>query len=253
MMTFSASMIKKLPDFTIDLSFGCNDVEILAITGASGAGKTTIIRLLAGLERPDAGWISHRGNKWFDTGKNIFLPPQKRRVGYVFQEYSLFPHLNIERNVAFAAKDPSQTDRLLSLFDIRRLKKRRPHQVSGGERQRVALAQTLASEPEVLLLDEPFSSLDQMTRRKLRGELLKIKENFRLPIIQVTHDPDDVACLADQTLLIERGRLAGQWRPRPEVDDDLGGWKENIISSFQRPAQKVRRTCVFSGKGPVLT
>lgn len=204
---------KQLSDFCLDISFHCRDGNLLALTGPSGAGKTSIIRCIAGLEEPDSGYISYNGTCWYDSSCNINLPSRYRGVGYVFQEHTLFPHLNIEKNVAFSCTDSDKVAALMKTFDIYTLRTRRPGQVSGGERQRAALAQALASNPKVLLLDEPFSALDIITKKKLRNALNQLKKRFQLPIIHVTHDLDDASHLADCVLSVEKGKSSEEWLP----------------------------------------
>jgi molybdate transport system ATP-binding protein len=210
-MGLNVKIKKKLPGFEIDVSFACPDSGLIALLGPSGSGKTTIIRTIAGLERPDRGRITYNDTVWVDTEQGIFLPPQKRALGYVFQEYTLFPHLNLEENVSFAAKNKSRVDELLRLFGILHLRKRKVQQLSGGERQRTALAQALARDPDVLLLDEPFSALDVVTRKKLREELNDLKKQLSLPIIHVTHDLEEAEFLADEVFPIEQGKPAVGW------------------------------------------
>lgn len=212
-MKLKVNIKKKLNDFLLDISFHCPDGNLLALTGPSGAGKTTIIRCIAGLEEPDSGYISYNGDCWYDSSSNINLPSRNRGVGYVFQEHTLFPHLNIEKNVAFSCTDKDKVAELMETFDIYRLRKRRPGQVSGGERQRTALAQALASNPKVLLLDEPFSALDIVTKKKLRSALDQLKTRFQLPIIHVTHDLDDASHMADCVLSVEKGSASDEWLP----------------------------------------
>lgn len=213
-MKLNVSMHKKMHGFTIDLSLSCQNGELLALVGPSGAGKTTIIRTIAGLERPDRGIITHADTPWLDTQQGVELPPGKRNLGYVFQEYSLFPHLNVEANVAFGCKDAQRVSSLLRLFGIHHLGKRGVRNISGGERQRVALAQALAPNPTVLLLDEPFSALDPITRKKMRADLLRHKEKLNIPIILVTHDLEEADFLADTIVPVVEGKHAPLW---PEV------------------------------------
>ncbi len=210
-MALNVKIVKKLPEFVIDIAFACEDSELFALIGPSGSGKTTIIRIIAGLDKPDEGKISYNGEVWVDTEKGIFLPPQKRRLGYVFQEYSLFPHLTVEKNVTFAAKDTAKAEQLLQTLGVWHLRSRRVQRLSGGERQRIALAQVLASEPNVLLLDEPFSALDVVTRGKLQQELKALKGRLGLPIIHVTHDLEEARFLADAVLPLEKGRVVKSW------------------------------------------
>jgi molybdate transport system ATP-binding protein len=164
-MSISINFKKKLKYFDIDISCKCPDSKTLVMIGPSGGGKTTIIRMLAGLARPDEGSIVFNSETWFDSGSGINVSPQKRKLGYVFQDYTLFPHLSLFENAAFAAKDRKEVEELFELFNISHLRNRKPRQVSGGERQRCAICQALARHPKILLLDEPFSALDAITRR----------------------------------------------------------------------------------------
>ena len=205
-MRLEVAIKKRLPEFEIKVAFSCEDGRLLALTGPSGAGKTTIIRCIAGLDQPDSGRINYNGHSWFDGQQGIMQATRKRGVGYVFQEHTLFPHLDIAANVAFACPDRARVDELLTAFGFSRLAGRLPHQVSGGERQRAALAQALASKPKVLLLDEPFSALDPETRQVLRRELKALKEQLALPIVMITHDQAEANYLADQQLAIRLGR-----------------------------------------------
>jgi molybdate transport system ATP-binding protein len=182
-MILEVSVKKALPSFDLNLSFKVESGELKVLIGPSGAGKSTIIRMIAGLEKPDEGLIEYHGEKWVDTARKIFLKPQKRNVGYVFQDYRLFPHLTVYQNAAFAAQDKSKVEDLLHLFGIWDLKDFMPHKISGGERQRCAICQNLARSPRVLLLDEPFSALDVENRRKLRRELKALKREMPLPPI----------------------------------------------------------------------
>lgn len=202
---------KKLPQFELDVSFACPMEHLVALIGPSGAGKTTIIRIIAGLDTPDEGLITFNGQPWVDTRKGIFLPPQVRRIGYVFQEYTLFPHLNLYRNVSFAAQSPDLVKNLMTGLDIWSLKDQKPHMVSGGERQRCAIAQALARQPRVLLLDEPFSALDFVTRKKLREQVLSLKNTLSIPIIHVTHDLEEALFLADDIIPLISGQIMKRW------------------------------------------
>jgi len=199
-----ANIIKKMPGFDLKVSLSCEGGKLMVITGPSGAGKTTLIRILAGLEQADAGFIKLNNDTWFNSTSKVLLSPQKRKIGYVFQEHTLFPHLSVLENITFTNKDPQQANDLLSMFRIRHIANNMPHQISGGERQRVAFAQALARRPEVLLLDEPFSALDFDTRYSLQKELKKLKKLLSVPIIHVTHDPAETEMLADSVLHVER-------------------------------------------------
>jgi molybdate transport system ATP-binding protein len=190
-------------ELDLDLEVG---VETLALAGPSGAGKTSVLRAIAGLARPDRGRIESEGTSWFDARRGIDVPPEQRSVGLVFQDYALFPHLNVERNVAFSAANG--VGELLDRFGISHLAQARPAELSGGERQRVALARALAREPSVLLLDEPLAALDAQTRARVRTELREHLHAAGLPTIVVTHDFADAAALADRIGVLVAGRLA---------------------------------------------
>ena len=236
-MKLEINIIRRLPDFTIDVSFCCAAGTMQIISGPSGSGKTTIMRILAGLERSDHGFIRFNGTVWEDTAKRIFVPPQERGIGYVFQEYSLFPHLTVEQNIGFASVASENIGRYLNYFNIRHLADRYPRQLSGGERQRVALAQALAREPKVLLLDEPFSALDYLTRMKLRKSLQELKKSVSIPIIHVTHDLDEGLQMADGFLPLERGSISYDWLPE-NIRADLPGNHYHVCSGIpgKKPA-----------------
>ena len=179
--------------------------ETVALVGPSGAGKTSVLRVIAGLLRPERGRVALRDETWLDTESGRDVPPESRRVGFVFQEYALFPHLSVRANVAFGGHD--RVDELLDRFGISHLADVRPSTISGGERQRVALARALARDPEVLLLDEPLSALDAYTRARVRFELRELLQELALPTLMVTHDFDDAAALADRVGVLVDGQL----------------------------------------------
>ncbi len=210
-MELNVSINKKLPHFDLEVSFSCRGGRLLVLVGPSGAGKTTIIRILAGLDRPDEGRITCNGQIWVDTDRKIFLPPQERHLGYVFQEYTLFPHLTVARNVMFSAEDKGSVPALLRRFDLWHLREMKPDKISGGERQRCAICQAVARGPRLLLLDEPFSALDAITRQNLREEVEKLKGELSIPIIHVTHDISEALYLGDDVLPMVRGRVVRKW------------------------------------------
>ncbi len=231
-MALKLKVQKKLKYFDMDLSLTCADGRMAVLIGPSGGGKTTLVRMVAGLSMPDEGRIDFHEEPWFDSGRGINLPTQKRRIGYVFQEYTLFPHLNLYDNAAFAAVDRKEVEDLMELFGIAHLRKRKPHLVSGGERQRCALCQALARRPRMLLLDEPFSALDVVTRRGLREELKALKNNLTFPILYVTHDIGEALFLADEILPIVDGKIDRGWMQRTIAREPAAG---NSVRATREP------------------
>lgn len=195
----------------VELSVGAG--EILALVGPSGSGKTTTLRAISGLYRPKAGRVLCNGTIWFDSESGICIPARQRRIGMVLQSYALFPHLSAIENVMEALADvPAKLRRqeataLLSRMHLTGLEDRRPAFLSGGQQQRVAAARALARRPDVLLLDEPFSAVDRVTRRRLRAELVELRRELPMPVIFVTHDLDDVVRLADRMCVMHGGRI----------------------------------------------
>ena len=179
--------------------------ETVALVGPSGAGKTTVLRAISGLTRPDRGRIELDGDVLFDAEAGVDVPPERRRVGYVFQDYALFPHMTVERNVGYAGRE--RAAELLERLGIAHLARAKPGSLSGGERQRVGLARALARDPGVLLLDEPLSALDAHTRLAVRAELRELLESFALPTLLVTHDYEDAAALAGRIGVLVEGSL----------------------------------------------
>lgn len=219
-MTLTARLHKRLAHFALDVEVACPAGSILVLTGPSGSGKTTLLRLLAGLDHPDEGRITLGESVWLDTASGVRQKPQARGTGMVFQEYSLFPHMTLAQNMAYATRDRDWAHRLLASFGLAHLAGARPGGMSGGERQRGALCQALARRPKALLLDEPFSALDAATRSSLRQELLRVRERFAIPIVHVTHDLAEAATLGDTVLALNRGRLDPLWFDR-QVNERL--------------------------------
>lgn len=181
--------------------------------GPSGSGKTTLLRMLAGLDRPDRGRIDFANATWFDSVTGVHVPPQKRRVGYVTQESALFPHLSVFDNAGFGVPVPDRPTRvpkMLILMGVNDLASRFPHELSGGQKQRVALARAVAARPDVLLLDEPLSALDAVSRESLRRDLGRFLRAVSLPTVLVTHDRAEALALGDEVVLIENGRVLQQ-------------------------------------------
>ncbi|WP_462326461.1 ATP-binding cassette domain-containing protein [Desulfobaculum sp.] len=213
-MTLCVNVTKALANFTLEMRLTCAPGTLTALVGPSGAGKSTLVRIIAGLARPDHGSITLNGAVWNDTAARAFLPPQKRGLGLVFQDYTLFPHLTVRKNVAFAAEDDSCVDDLLERFRITHIAGSKPATISGGERQRAAFCQALARKPTLLLLDEPFSALDVATRDALRRELKTLKKDLDIPVVHVTHDLDEAFYLADHIVAVEDGHASPEWLAR---------------------------------------
>ncbi len=180
--------------------------ETVALIGPSGAGKTSLLRSVAGLERPRSGRIALGAEVWCDTERGVHRSPEHRRVGYLPQDYGLFPHLTVAANVRFAGR--RERPDLLERLGVHHLAAARPRELSGGERQRVALARALARDPQALLLDEPFGALDTLTRRRVRDELGELLAGLALPTLLVTHAFEDATALAGRIGILDRGRLA---------------------------------------------
>jgi molybdate transport system ATP-binding protein len=197
--------------FLLDVDVQLPATGITAVFGPSGSGKTTLLRCVAGLERPDAARIVVDGDTWQDTARAVHLPPHRRPLGYVFQEASLFDHLDVAGNLEFgrsrARAEIASLAPLLRLLGIEQLLQRRPHELSGGERQRVAIARALATQPRILLLDEPLASLDLARRREILPWLERLRDELRIPMLYVTHSGDEVARLADHLLLLDAGKV----------------------------------------------
>jgi molybdate transport system ATP-binding protein len=193
-------------------AFACDPGQVLALVGPSGSGKSTILRAIAGTYRPRHGRIAVGGETWLDSQAAVSVPPHRRRVGMVFQNYALFPHLSALGNIVAAmghrppAERLQEAKRLLEKVNLGGLGERRPAELSGGQQQRVAVARALAREPMVLLLDEPFSAVDKATRQRLYREIASLRAELRMPVVLVTHDLDEATMLADQIAVIHRGR-----------------------------------------------
>jgi molybdate transport system ATP-binding protein len=200
----------------LDLRIAVAPGECLAVAGPSGAGKTSLLRVAAGLLRPEHGLVEAGGETWLDTRRGVDLPPERRRCGYLFQEYALFPHLSAWQNVAYPLRGSDRRERaaaLLDRFGMSGLADARPRTLSGGERQRVALARALAREPDVLLLDEPLSALDARTRASAVRELGALLRDADVPAVLVTHDFAEAAALGDRVAIVDAGRLLQEGTP----------------------------------------
>jgi molybdate transport system ATP-binding protein len=207
-------------EFKLEASFSAEHDRIV-VFGPSGSGKSVTLQCIAGLLRPDAGYIQIGERVLFDSKAGIDVPPQSRNVGFVFQDYALFPHLNVERNVAFGLQDESDSAariaQFLALFELTPLARSFPRNLSGGQRQRVALARALIRQPALLLLDEPLSALDQLLRERMRNELDQTQQRFRVPMLLITHDPADVETFAENLVIFDHGHVAQTLNLKEEV------------------------------------
>jgi molybdate transport system ATP-binding protein len=209
----------RLGALTLDVWLDVPAATCLALAGPSGAGKTSVLRIVAGLARPEHGRVRCAGRVWLDTERRIDVPPEERRCGYVFQEYALFPHLRAWQNVAYPLRGIDRAERrrravaLLDRFGVAELADARPATLSGGERQRVAVARALALEPDVLLLDEPLSALDTRTRAAAGRELAAVLRESGVPALLVTHDFTEAALLGDRVGVMDGGRVVQQGTP----------------------------------------
>lgn len=209
-----------------------DDGEFLTLFGPSGAGKTTLLRMIAGLEKPDSGIIRVDDEIWFDSTKKINLPPQKRSIGFVFQDYALFPTMSINKNLRFAASDKTQQsfiDELLDITELTNLAHRLPDSLSGGQKQRVALVRALVRHPKILLLDEPLSALDSTMRTKLQDELALIHARLGVTTLLVSHDISETVKLSNRMAQIESGKIVHIAKPLEFFSSNSLSGKLNLI------------------------
>lgn len=211
------------------------------IFGPSGCGKSVTLQVIAGLIRPERGWVILGDRVLFDSEKNFFVPPHRRRIGFVFQDYALFPHLSVLENAAYSlrswplplsSKDKAKTLDMLAVLGIAELAHSLPSQLSGGQRQRVALGRALLTEPDILLLDEPLSALDIFLRKKTREELLLIQEQFKVPMLMISHDLEDIKALANHIIIYGKGLIA-DCLPYRQMVQELGkehAWEKTLAA-----------------------
>ena len=203
---------KKLGEFALEASFA-SEGRVTGLFGASGAGKTSLINIIAGLLKPDRGVVTLDGETLDDTAAGVHVPPHRRRIGYVFQDARLFPHLDVRQNLDYGRRmnglpeDPAQHKRVVDLLDIGALLKRRPGQLSGGERQRVAFGRALLSKPRLLLLDEPLGALDEGRKLEILPYLVRLRDEAGIPMVYVSHDAAELRQLATQIVMLRGGRI----------------------------------------------
>lgn len=202
--------------FDLDVDFTLPTAQLLALYGDSGVGKTTLLRCIAGLEQPQVGYIALDQKVWLDTVNRINLPPQQRSTSLMFQDYALFPNMTVRGNLLFAQKkgrDPKRADTLLDMMEVGALRDTKPSKLSGGQRQRVALARTLIAEPQLLLLDEPFSALDTRLRARLVEEIGRLQQQSGMTTLMVSHQVGEIYQLAQQVIVLEQGSIRQQGKP----------------------------------------
>ncbi|PKP28776.1 MAG: molybdenum ABC transporter ATP-binding protein [Bacteroidetes bacterium HGW-Bacteroidetes-18] len=217
----------KLP---LDVSFSVEKGQFVTIFGNSGAGKTTILRILAGLTSAEKSMIEVDGDLWNNSEKRFVLPIQKRSVGFVFQDYALFPNLTVRENLAFALQkgnDKNMVNELLELMELQSLQNSKPQHLSGGQKQRVALARAIARKPKILLLDEPLSALDDEMRFKLQDYILKAHQHYQLTTILVSHHLPEIFKLSDRVILLDKGKIIKEGTPASVFSE------EKISSKFK--------------------
>lgn len=251
--------------FGMDLEFSAPP-GVTILFGASGAGKTTVLDCIAGLQQPDEGAIKVGESKLFDSTAGIDLPPQRRRIGYLFQTLALFPHMRVMANIEYGLVALNTTERrarsreMLESFHIAGLEGRRPHEISGGERQRVALARTLVTRPQVLLLDEPLTALDATTKTRLIDDLRGWNQRHQIPILYVTHDREEAFALGERVIALESGSVIAAGTPqevlhRPERESvaQLAGF-ENIFDCelVERHTEMGTMTCRILGSSVTI-
>ena len=233
--------------FALDCAFE-SAARILALHGPSGAGKTTIAHLIAGLIRPDAGRIVVDGVTLLDTQAGVDLAPERRRIGVVFQDALLFPHLSVKSNILFGrfftpkALRRAPYEKIVETLGVASLLDRRPATLSGGERQRVGLARALLASPRLLLMDEPMAALDHARREEIMGLIETLRDDFRTPIVLVSHSPEEIARLADEAAIIDRGRLLAKGAPLdvlPGASRLIEGGRFGIVNSLVAPVASV--------------
>ncbi|WP_348823802.1 sulfate/molybdate ABC transporter ATP-binding protein [Flavobacterium aestuarii] len=222
-------------EMILNLDFQVKENDFVTLYGASGSGKTTTLQILSGLMNPDEGTIKVKDTFWLDTNSKINLPTQKRKIGYVFQDYALFPNMNIRENLLFAlekGQDKTIIDELLQTMELVSLQHQKPNHLSGGQQQRAALARALVRQPDILLLDEPLSAVDTEMRLKLQDYLLEVHRKYNLTTILVSHDISEIYKLSDQVIVIENGTIAKQGTPSEVFSSHSNSGKFQFIGEI---------------------
>lgn len=222
-------------EMLLNLDFEIKENEFVTLYGASGSGKTTTLRLLSGLSEADQGTITVGTETWLDTDKKIQLPPQKRKIAYVFQDYALFPNMSVRENLSYALEkrqDNSIIEELLELMELQQLQHQKPAQLSGGQKQRVALARALVQRPRILLLDEPLSAVDYVMRIKLQDYILQAHRKYKLTTILVSHDIAEIYKTSDKVIVLENGNISKQGTPEEVFSSKLISGKFQFVGEI---------------------
>lgn len=222
-------------EITLQLDFQVKENDFVTLYGASGSGKTTTLQLLSGLMNPEEGIIKVKDTFWLNSYSKINLPPQKRKIGYVFQDYALFPNMSVRENLTFAlekGQDKTIVDELLQTMELVSLQHQKPNQLSGGQQQRVALARALVRQPDILLLDEPLSAIDTEMRLKLQDYLLEAHRKYKLTTILVSHDIAEIYKLSDQVIVIENGTITKHGTPSEVFSSHSNSGKFQFIGEI---------------------
>ena len=222
-------------EMLLDLDFEIKENEFVTLYGASGSGKTTTLRILSGLTTADKGTITVDNTIWLDTDKKIQLPPQKRKIAYVFQDYALFPNMSVRENLSYAlekGQDKTIIEELLSLMELEQLQHQKPAQLSGGQKQRVALARALVQKPRILLLDEPLSAVDNEMRVKLQDYIIQAHRKYKLTTILVSHDISEIYKMSDQVIVLENGKISKQGTPEQVFSSRLVSGKFQFVGEI---------------------
>jgi len=253
-MGLSVRIVKKVEGFSLDVEWQTGN-ELVVLFGDSGSGKSMTLQCIAGLMKPDEGWIRANGDLFFDHTLNVNVPPEKRSFGYVFQDRILFPHMTVRGNITYGCKGTSKSeirqrvDEMIDLFHLRGLEGRFPAEISGGQKQRVALVRALIGRPDALLLDEPFSALDYPIRLEMVRLLEEVRKEFDLPVVLVTHDVLEAYTLADRIVVYSGGRVSRVGSPAEVFRLPAGLDAEALWNGFLSGVRGVRQKVDPFGEG----